>query len=133
RSVTHPGRTLRLRLADRGPAATNPHLSVLATLLRLADARVTASEVLDLAAADPVRRRFGWDDDDLDRLRQWAVQSGVHWGEDEGRRQRFGLDLLHGTWRAGLDRVLLGVAMAEEDSRYVGSALPLDDVGSTDI
>ncbi|WP_344246962.1 exodeoxyribonuclease V subunit gamma [Isoptericola hypogeus] len=131
----HPGQRLRVSLADRGPGVVNPVLGVLATLLRLADGRVTASEVLDLAAAAPVRRRFRLSDDDLDRWRSWAVEVGVRWGEDGSRRERFGIDarVRQGTWDAALDRVLLGVAMAEEDSRFVGPALPLDDVGSTDV
>jgi len=132
--VVHPGQTLRVRLADRSLRQTNPLLSLLSTVLELADGRVTASEVLDLAAAEPVRRRFRFDDDDLDRVREWAVAGGVHWGEDLGRRARFGLpELPQGTWDTALDRVLLGAAMAEEDHRYVGTALPLDDVDSTDI
>ncbi|WP_166844959.1 exodeoxyribonuclease V subunit gamma [Isoptericola sp. BMS4] len=131
----HPGQRLRVSLADRGAGVVNPVLGVLATLLRLADGRVTASEVLDLAAAEPVRRRFRLSDDDLDRWRDWAVEVGVRWGEDGTRRARFGIDarVRQGTWDAALDRVLLGVAMAEEDSRFVGPALPLDDVGSTDV
>ncbi|MCA5892055.1 exodeoxyribonuclease V subunit gamma [Isoptericola sp. NEAU-Y5] len=131
----HPGQHLRVSLADRGAGVVNPVLGVLATLLRLADGRVTASEVLDLAASEPVRRRFRLSDDDLDRWRDWAVEVGVRWGEDGARRARFGIDprVRQGTWDAALDRVLLGVAMAEEDSRYVGPALPLDDVGSTDV
>lgn len=131
----HPGQRLRVGLADRGPGVVNPVLGVLATLLRLADGRVTASEVLDLAASEPVRRRFRLSDDDLDRWRAWAVEVGVRWGEDGSRRARFGIDarVRQGTWDAALDRVLLGVAMAEEDSRFVGPALPLDDVGSTDV
>ncbi|WP_407319348.1 exodeoxyribonuclease V subunit gamma [Isoptericola halotolerans] len=131
----HPGQRLRVSLADRGAGAVNPVLAVLSTLLRLADGRVTASEVLDLAASAPVRRRFRHTDDDLDRWRRWAVEVGVRWGEDGARRERFGIDprVRQGTWDAALDRVLLGVAMAEEESRYVGPALPLDDVGSTDV
>ncbi|MEN5075921.1 exodeoxyribonuclease V subunit gamma, partial [Isoptericola cucumis] len=131
----HPGQRLRVGLADRGPGVVNPVLGVVATLLRLADGRVTASEVLDLAASEPVRRRFRLSDDDLDRWRDWAVEVGVRWGEDGSRRARFGIDarVRQGTWDAALDRVLLGVAMAEEDSRFVGPALPLDDVGSTDV
>ncbi|MGF0115320.1 exodeoxyribonuclease V subunit gamma [Promicromonospora sp. Marseille-Q5078] len=131
----HPGQRLRVSLADRGPGVINPVLGVLATLLRLADGRVTASEVLDLATTEPVRRRFRLSDDDLDRWRDWAVEVGVRWGEDGSRRARFGIDprVRQGTWDAALDRVLLGVAMAEEDSRFVGPALPLDDVGSTDV
>ncbi len=131
----HPGQRLRVSLADRGAGTTNPVLALLATLLRLADGRVTASEVLDLAASGPVRRRFRFSDDDVDRLRQWAVEAGVHWGEDGERRARFGIDghVRQGTWDAALDRILLGAAMADEDARFVGPALPLDDVGSTDV
>lgn len=133
-SEAHPGHRLRVRLADRSLRQTNPVLSLVSTLLDLADARVTVSEVLDLAASVPVRQRFAFHDDDLDRIRHWAVTAGVHWGEDLGRRERFGLAAVgQGTWQAGLDRILLGAAMAEEAQRFVGSALPLDDVDSTDI
>ena len=39
----------------------------------------------------------------------------------------------HNTWRTGLDRILLGVAMSGDDHRHLGRGLPLDDVGSGDI
>jgi exodeoxyribonuclease V gamma subunit len=130
----HPGQRLRVRLADRSLRQTNPLLSLLAQLLTMADGRVTASEVLDLAAAEPVRRRFAFDDDALDRIRDWAVDAGVRWGENLTRRGRFGLDRVgQGTWEAALDRILLGAAMADENQRFIGTALPLDDVDSTDI
>ncbi len=130
----HPGRTLRVRIADRSPARANPVLAVLATLLELADSRVTASAVVDLAGQEPVRRRFGLDDEALDRLRAWALESGVHWGEDVDRRARFHLGAVaQGTWSTALDRLLLGVAMAEEDHRFVGAVLPIDDVSSSDV
>ena len=134
RPAVHPGRTLRVRVADRAPARTNPLLRVLAELLALAGSRVTASGVVDLAGLPAVRRRFGFDDADLERLRGWALESGVRWGEDQARRARYGLGAVaQGTWRTATDRLLLGVAMAEEDHRFVGSALPLDDVDSTAV
>ncbi|WP_148234354.1 exodeoxyribonuclease V subunit gamma [Cellulomonas flavigena] len=134
RATVHPGRTLRVRVADRAPARTNPLLRVLVALLDLAGSRVTASGVVDLAGLPAVRRRFGFDDAAAERLRAWALESGVRWGEDQDRRARYGLGRVpQGTWRTGTDRLLLGVAMAEEDHRYVGSALPLDDVDSTDV
>ena len=131
---THPGHTLRVRLADRSLRQTNPLLSLLSRLLEMADGRVTASDVVDLATSDPVRRRFRLGDEDVDRIREWAVESGARWGENRARRERLGLaHVAQGTWDTALDRILLGAAMAEEDQRYVGSALPLDDVDSTDI
>jgi len=130
----HPAHELRVRLADRALSQTNPLLATVARLLELADGRVTASQVLDLAAWPPVRRRFGFDDDDLERLRRWVAESGVRWGLDAQHRDTYGLSTYpQNTWRAGLDRILLGVAMADEDRNWLGLALPLDDVGSNDV
>ncbi|MEX2621335.1 MAG: exodeoxyribonuclease V subunit gamma [Egibacteraceae bacterium] len=125
---------LRVRLADRSIRQTNPVLGVVAELLALADERLTASRVLDIAGREPVRRRFHLDDDDLSRVEQWVASAGVRWGLDATHRGPFGLgDLDANTWRAGLDRILLGVAMSEEELRLVGGTLPLDDVDSGDI
>ncbi|MEP6463029.1 MAG: exodeoxyribonuclease V subunit gamma [Frankiaceae bacterium] len=130
----HPGHQLRVRLADRSLRQTNPLLATVARLLELADARVTATEVLDLAASPPVRRRFDFDDDDLERVRDWVTRSGIRWGLDAAHRAPFRLQHVgQNTWQAGLDRILLGAAMSEDDHRWLGLALPLDDVDSGDI
>ncbi len=132
--VPHPGHRLRMRLADRSLRQTNPVLTVVARLLELADARLTASEVLDLAAMPPVRRRFGLDDDALELVGDWVRRSGVRWGLDREARVPYRLDgVAQNTWRAGLDRVLVGAAMDEEGLRTLGPALPLDDVDSGDV
>jgi len=122
---------LRVRLADRSLRQTNPVLGVVSQLLALADQRATASQLLDLAAREPVRRRFRFDDDDLPRMQDWVAASGVRWGFDAPHRDPFKLGALDAnTWRRGLDRVLVGVAMTEEDRRLPGGVLPLDDVES---
>ena len=125
---------LRVRLADRALRETNPVLGVVARLLELTTARVTASEVLDLADREPVRRRFRLGQDDMSRLEEWTAASGVRWGFDAPHRAPFGLGhVAQGTWRAGLDRLLAGVAMSEEEPRLVAGVLPLDDVDSSAI
>ncbi|HEX6380072.1 MAG TPA: exodeoxyribonuclease V subunit gamma, partial [Acidimicrobiia bacterium] len=125
---------LRVRLADRALRQTNPVLGVVAEMLELASSRVTAAQVLDLAGREPIRRRFRFDDDDLTRAEEWVAAAGVRWGLDAAHRAGYKLDALDAnTWRAGLDRLLLGVAMAEDGQRLVGGVLPLDDVSSSDI
>ncbi|MDP8969724.1 MAG: exodeoxyribonuclease V subunit gamma, partial [Actinomycetota bacterium] len=125
---------LRVRLADRSIRQTNPVLGVIAELLGLANARLTASQVIDFASREPVRRRFRFDDDDLARIDEWVAATGIRWGLDAAHRGPYKLhELAVNTWATGLDRLLLGVTMDEEGQRLVGGALPLDDVDSGDI
>jgi exodeoxyribonuclease V gamma subunit len=130
----HPAHRLRVRLADRSLTQTNPLLGVAAQLLDLAGSRATASSVLDLAQAAPVRRRFGFDDDDLATVTAWARESGVRWGFDKEHREPFGLEqFLQNTWQFGVDRVLAGVVLSEDSQAWLGTTLPLDDVGSNRV
>jgi exodeoxyribonuclease V gamma subunit len=132
---TAPNRIdLHVRLADRSLRQTNPVLGVVGQLLDVVGGRLTASQVLDLAGRGPVRRRFQLDDDDLARIAQWSREGGVRWGLDAAQRAPYRLERLRAnTWQAGWDRVLVGVAMAEEGQRLFRGVLPLDDVGSGDI
>lgn len=130
----HPAHRLRVRLADRSPVQTNPLLAVTASLLDLVGGRATAGEVLNLAAAAPVRARFGFTDDDLDTITEWVRDSGIRWGFDQAHREPFGVGaFVHNTWRFGVDRVLCGVAMSDDSQDWLGITLPLDDVGSNRV
>ncbi|QGN32196.1 exodeoxyribonuclease V subunit gamma [Microlunatus sp. Gsoil 973] len=129
----HPGHRLRVRLADRSLRQLNPLLEVLGRLFDLAESRVEASAVIDLCAAEPVANRFGFSDDDILRLRELVAASGVRWGLDPQHRRQFGMEAFgQNTWAAGLDRMLLGVAMDEDGQRYLGTTLPLDDIDAGD-
>ncbi|WP_040156877.1 exodeoxyribonuclease V subunit gamma [Mobilicoccus massiliensis] len=140
----HPAHGFRVRLADRSLVATNPLFGVTLALLDLAGGRVTVSQVVDLATHPAVSRRFRFDDDALEKIEAWIEQAGIRWGLDAEHRAGYQLSSFgQNTWRAGLDRLLLGVTMAEgvaaDDAtggfarRHLGEVLPVDDVGSGDI
>lgn len=132
--TVHPGHRIRVRLADRALRRVNPLLEVLSTVLALAGGRVAASTVLDLSTQPAVARRFSFTSEDLDRLTQLVSASGVRWGLDAAHRKPYGLGHLgQNTWAAGLDRLLLGIAMDGEDNHFIGTALPLDEVDSSDV
>ena len=133
-AVGHPGHRLRVRLADRSLRQLNPLLSVLSRVLALVGSRMEASTVLDLFAAAPVARKFGFTEDDLITVHDLVTRSGVRWGLDVDHRDSFGMsEFGQNTWAAGLDRLLLGVTMDEEGQQFIGTALPLDDVDSSDV
>lgn len=130
----HPAHGLRVRLADRGLRRTNPVLDVIAAMIEMAGDRVTASQMLDLAASEAVRTRFRFSDDDLERLAEWTRVSGARWGIDSVQRELFGLgDFRQNTFTAAMDRLLLGAAADETTGDWLGLALPVDDVDGNDI
>ncbi|WP_336670185.1 exodeoxyribonuclease V subunit gamma [Tsukamurella sp. USMM236] len=130
----HPAQRLRVRLADRALRFTNPLLDALVTVLEIADGRATVAQVLDLAATEPVRRRYRFGDSDIERLRAWAGPSGARWGLDAAGRERYGLGgFPQNTLATALDRIVLGVVADESEGEWLGLGLPLDDVDSTDI
>ncbi|MCY7400143.1 MAG: exodeoxyribonuclease V subunit gamma [Nocardioides sp.] len=130
----HPGHQLRVRLADRSLAATNPLLAVASQLVELVRGRMTASQVLDLIGTEQVRSRFGLGDDELQRITHWVDLAGIRWGYDAEHRSTFGLvGVSANTWASGLRRVLLGAAMSGLDHRQVAGSLPVDDVSDGDL
>lgn len=130
----NPGHGLRVRPAERTAGAGNSVLAVLEDLLALAEGRVGVTQVLDLAAAEPVRHRCGFDDDDIERLREWAAETGARWGIGQRQRQAFGLgEFAQNTLNTAVDRILLGVAAGESGADWLDLALPLDDVDSGDV
>ncbi|WP_426243052.1 exodeoxyribonuclease V subunit gamma [Nocardioides sp. LHG3406-4] len=131
--VGHPAHRLRVRLADRSLGATNGLLGVAAAMVELAGGRLTATQVLDLAGSDEVRLRFGWGDDQLERIAAWVGEAGIRWGYDAAHRGEFGLAIEANTWVTGMRRVLLGAAMSGTGHRFVAATLPLDDVGDADL
>jgi exodeoxyribonuclease V gamma subunit len=128
------GPLLRARLADRSLRQTNPLLAVAARLLELTASRLSAPDVFDFASAEPVRRRFELKEEELARVEEWISETGTRWGFDAEHRQGWKLGSLGqlATWRSGLDRLLLGVAMAGSPEPF-GGLLALEDVPSTDI
>ncbi|HWE54250.1 MAG TPA: hypothetical protein VG435_01990, partial [Acidimicrobiales bacterium] len=128
--------TLRVRLADRSLRQTNPLLTVAAELLELAGSRVGAPQVIDLIAQPPVARRFRLDQEDLADIERWVADSAIRWGLDGDHRRPWSLSGLRtNTWSAGLDRLMLGVAMAETGGRMFADTVPFDDMtsGRTDL
>ena len=104
-------------------------------LLDLAGGRAGASEVLDLAHAEPVRRRFRFTDDDLEQLADLGPERrrplGASTPSTAGRSGS--TEFVQNTWRFGLDRLLAGVAMSADAGAWLDRTLPLDDVGSGQI
>lgn len=127
-SEREPG-SIPFRIADRDPRRSNPVMEGLSALLALLRGRLEAGAVLDLLARPLVAARFGFTPEDPDALRALVEALAVAWGLDAAHRQAVGQpDFAEGSWRFGLDRLLLGHALPGGDRRLFHGVLPWDDM-----
>jgi exodeoxyribonuclease V gamma subunit len=125
--------TLRYRIADQSITTTNPILGATTALLDLVAGRFEVASVLDFLALGPVRERFRFDDESLADINQWVTDTNVRWGLDPVHRESFGLpeSITANTWRAALDRLLVGAAVYDADlTLATGDVVPYGVEGS---
>jgi exodeoxyribonuclease V gamma subunit len=116
-------------IADRGLKGQSLVLDAFLAILDLRDSRFGASQVLRILECAPVRRRFDLSAADLDVVKRWVRETRIRWGWDREDRAAAGLPAFEeNTWRAGLDRLLLGYAMPGGDERLFRGILPYDPV-----
>lgn len=125
------GAGLHYSIADRRMMHEGEIASAVLKLLALPASRLAASELFDLLASPPVSRRFSVESDELDVIREWIEKTGIRWGMDEGDRTAKALpSYRENSWKAGLDRLLLGYAMPDENQLFNG-ILPYDDLAGS--
>jgi len=120
---------LRLRIADRAPAVTNPLVRFVATVMDLVDGRLEAGTVRELVRQPVVQQRFGFDADTAAAIVQLIDDANVSWGLDAADRQAWRAGTVaQRTWGRGLDRLLAGVFYADDATRVVGDVAPVDGI-----
>ncbi|MEO6122709.1 MAG: exodeoxyribonuclease V subunit gamma [Ilumatobacteraceae bacterium] len=124
-----------VRVSDLSIGADNAVASALDILLTTIAGRCTGPDVMQLLAQDPVHRMFGFGDQDAERISGWIDQLGTTWGLDSTHRGEWvPAHIVEGTWRATLDRLLLGAAMPAPSSRVgPGAMVPFDDVDAAGL
>ena len=116
--------SLPYTIADRGQGRSGDLLIAFERLCSLPGSRCTAAELLDLLQLAPVARRFGLSPADGEIVRRWIESVNIRWGLDADFRAEEGLPANPAcTWQAGLDRLLLGIALPERGELF-GGILP---------
>ncbi len=135
------GTRLPYRVADRAASAEEPLAVALLALLDLAGGRAERSAMLAFIDLPAVRAALRLTDVDAERIVAWSERAGVRWGLDAAARAAqihvddAGATLAVGTWRTGLDRLLMGactgpVATAVDDGSAVQAAAALFPVAA---
>ncbi len=115
---------LPFAIADRPAGQERPASETVLRLLDLVASRVTPGAVFDLLESAAVRRAFRLSAAEVPALRRRVRDSRIRWGIDGAQRAADFRVPKEGanTWRAGLDRLLMGYATGDGDELVTGVA-----------
>jgi len=126
---THDAMRIPISIADQSIRKESEIIDTFLSILHLRGSRFGAFQVLAILESPTVRRRFGLSEEDILLVRRWVKDTRIRWGIDAENRNQMELpSFLQNTWKAGLERLLLGFAMPGQDENMFGDVLPYDHV-----
>jgi exodeoxyribonuclease V gamma subunit len=115
-------------IADRSLQNNNPLLETFLRFLRLSQSRFGWQAVLDLLEQPVVYSHFGLLETDLELVEHWIKDTNIRWARSAKHKQELDLPGTHeNTWKTGLDRLLMGYAIAD-DQYFTDGVLPYSDI-----
>jgi len=124
-----PTRAISFSIADRTAGKGSEIIAAFLAALELSAGRFGAAGVLDLLECQAIKDKFQFSDREVETVRRWVCDAGIRWGVDAEHRRELGLPgFPENTWEAGVERLLLGYAMADEGDNLFAGRLPFNAV-----
>ena len=116
-------------IAGLRQVTAHPILAAFFALLDTANGRFENDKILRLLENPAIRARFDIEEHELRLIQKWVIDANIRWGYDESSRQSLDLPTATKTsWRAGLDRLLLGYALQGNGQQLFADHSPYDDL-----
>jgi exodeoxyribonuclease V gamma subunit len=132
-TIPDEAKRIPFSIADRSLRDKSALIDTFFAILELSNSRFSATQVLAVLDAEAVQKRFGLNEQDLDLIRHWIDKTGIRWGMDKAHRERQNLPAFEeNTWRAGLNRLLLGYALPQSPRVLFQCILPFDEIEGSD-
>jgi len=126
---TDASRKIPFSIADRSIRQESEIINAFLAILDLLGSRFTASQVFAILESTAVHRKFDIMEADLTLVRKWLTDTRIRWGIDSKDRSQLGLPALaENTWKAGLERLILGYALPGQDENMFNAILPYDHI-----
>ncbi len=99
-------------VTDRSIKNANLIAASFLSIFSLCQTDFEVSQISRLLDSTPLQHRFGLTEDDTALIRQWLLSSNIRWGKDaKDRLAKCGYAFDEFSWRQGLDRLLLNLAL----------------------
>jgi exodeoxyribonuclease V gamma subunit len=133
-SVPHDDpRWIPFSIADRGVRQESQLADTFLSLLDFQGSRFGVSRVMAVLENQSLQRRFSISGEDLELIHRWVRDTRIRWGIDKESRKDLDLpEFPENTWRAGLERMLLGYALPGQGEKMFKGILPYDKIEGSD-
>jgi len=126
-------RKIPFSISDRSIKKESEIVTTFLAILDLLGSRFTASQIFTILESKAVHRKFDIIDEDLALIRKWMADTRIRWGIDKENRSLLGLPSSdENTWKAGLERLILGYALPGQDENMFEGILPYDHIEGSD-
>jgi exodeoxyribonuclease V gamma subunit len=126
-------RWIPFSIADRGIRQESQIADNFLSLLDFQGSRFGVSQVMAVLESQGVQKRFSLSEEDLGLIHRWVRDTRIRWAVDEEDRKKLGLPgFRENTWRAGLERMLLGYAMPNQGEKMFKGVFPYDKIEGGD-
>lgn len=123
------GMKIPFSIADRRAFSESHMIDIFLKIINLKGGRYEAPEIIDLLDSPVIQQRFGLKAEDMEIIRQWVNDVHIHWGKDRAHRKQMGLPAFgEGSWKSGIERLLLGYALRGNEEKLFNDVLPYDDI-----
>lgn len=137
-AADHP---LAYQLMEVELLSKSPFVQAFLQLLALASTRWDAVSLIEIFELPYVQNKCRFSADDVRKFRQWIKEAAIRWGEDAShcneilQREMCDSSLADGdqpgTWQAGVDRLLAGLALTHAGGNKFTQYAPLESVDAS--
>ena len=104
------------------------------SILDLKNSRMSVNRVMELLELPEIQEKFGISESEIEIMERWVKETNIRWGIDAEHRRRIGLPVFsENTWKAGIERLLLGYAMPGFGCKMFSGILPYDHIEGGEV
>jgi exodeoxyribonuclease V gamma subunit len=131
-----PDETLRIpySIADKSIKKESRIIETFLSVLDLKDSRLGVSSIMALLESPAIKAKFDLTDSDIELVEFWIRETNIRWGYDALTKKKLGIPGFNeNTWKAGIERLLLGYAMPGRSRKMFSGILPYDHIEGNNV
>jgi len=121
-------------IADKSIKKEGRIIETFLFVLDLKESRLGVSSIMTLMESPGIKGKYDLTDSDIEMVEFWIRETNIRWGYDGLTKKKLGIPGFNeNTWKAGIERLLLGYAMPGGGRKMFSGILPYDHIEGSNV